>query len=319
MYRTRITGTGSYLPKKILTNYDLEKIMETSHDWIAQRTGIHQRHIAAEGEYTSHMAIAASERALKKAGISPNDIDFIICATTTPDLTFPATAVHIQKGLGIKKAFAFDVQAVCSGFVYALATGNNFIRTGEGTRGLIIGAEKMSSILDWTDRSTSILFGDGAGAVIIERTEDPEQGILSTHLHSDGTLCDILKTDGGASTSDHVGKVRMDGRAVFKHAVLKLSEAMEEALSKNKMTSADVDWFVPHQANERIIDAIATRLNFPEEKIIKTVKTHANTSAASIPMALDWAVQENKIKKGDMVLIDALGAGLSWGSALIKW
>jgi len=319
MYRARITGTGSYLPKKILTNYDLEKIMETSHDWIAQRTGIHQRHIAAEGEHTSHMAIAASERALEKAGLSPNDIDFIICATTTPDLTFPATAVHIQKGLGIKKAFAFDVQAVCSGFVYALATGNNFIRTGEGTRGLIIGAEKMSSILDWTDRSTSILFGDGAGAVVIERTEESEQGILSTHLHSDGTLCDILKTDGGAATSDHVGKVRMDGRAVFKHAVLKLSEAMEEALSKNKMTSADVDWFVPHQANERIIDAIATRLNFPEEKIIKTVKKHANTSAASIPMALDWAVKEKKIKKGDVVLIDALGAGLSWGSSLIKW
>ena len=319
MYHTRIRGTGSYLPKKIVTNYDLEKIMETSHDWIAQRTGIHQRHVAHENEYTSHMGIAAAQKALEAAELAPNDIDFIICATTTPDLTFPATAVRIQAGLGIKHAFAFDLQAVCSGFVYALSVADNFIRTGQARRGLVIGAEKMTSLLDWSDRGTSILFGDGAGAVVIEQTKDLTKGILSTHLHSDGTLCDILYTDGGAATSDQVGKVRMEGREVFKHAVMKLSQAMTEALEANNLSSDDIDWFVPHQANERIIDAVADRLKFPESKVIKTVRDHANTSAASIPLALDWAVRQGKIKEGDLVLTDALGAGLSWGSALIRW
>lgn len=319
MYHTRIIGTGSYLPKKILTNYDLEKIMDTSHEWIAQRTGIHQRHVAAENEYTSHLGIAAAQNALQAANVQPQDIDFIICATTTPDLTFPATAVRIQAALGIKNAFAFDIQAVCSGFVYALSLADNFIRTGQSQRGIVIGAEKMSRILDWSDRGTAILFGDGAGAVVVERTEDQTKGILSTHLHSDGSLCDILYTDGGAATSDSVGKVRMEGREVYKHAVLKLAQAMTEALEANHLSSQEVDWFVPHQANERIIDAVAERLNFPESKVIKTVKDHANTSAASIPLALDWAVREGKIKEGDLVLTDALGAGLSWGSALIRW
>lgn len=319
MYHTRITGTGSYLPQKILTNYDLEKMMETSHEWIVQRTGIHQRHVAETEEYTSHMAVKAAEHALSAAHLSPSDIDFIICATTTPDLTFPATAMRIQSGLGAKNAFAFDIQAVCSGFIYALSIADNFIRTGQAQRGLVIGAEKMSRILDWTDRGTAILFGDGAGAVVVERTEDLTKGILSTHLHSDGSLCDILYTDGGAATSDHVGKIRMEGREVFKHAVLKLSQAMQEALEANHLSSEAVDWFVPHQANERIIDAVAERLHFPESKVIKTVKDHANTSAASIPLALDHGVRSGKIKEGDLVLTDALGAGLSWGSALIRW
>jgi 3-oxoacyl-[acyl-carrier-protein] synthase-3 len=319
MYHTCIRGTGSYLPQKVLTNYDLEKIMETSHEWIAQRTGIHQRHIAAENEYTSHMGIEASQKALRAANIKPEEVDFIICATTTPDLTFPATAVRIQAGLGIKNAFAFDIQAVCSGFIYALSLADNFIRTGQSRCGLVIGAEKMSRILDWSDRGTAILFGDGAGAVVVEQTMDLKKGILSTHLHSDGSLCDILYTDGGAASSDQVGKVRMEGREVFKHAVLKLSQAMTEALEANNFSSDDVDWFIPHQANERIIDAVAERLNFPPSKVIKTVRDHANTSAASIPLALDWAVREGKIKEGDLVLTDALGAGLSWGSALIRW
>ena len=293
----RIAGTGSYLPVKTLSNDDLSKIMDTSHDWIVQRTGIHQRHIAAEGELTSDMATKAAEKALKAANVSADDIDFIVCATTTPDLTFPATAVTIQAKLGLKKdSFALDVQAVCSGFVYALSVGNNFIKAGQGQKGLIIGAEKMSSLLDWTDRSTAVLFGDGAGAVVIEATK--EEGILSTHLHSDGTLCDILKTSGGAAQSEHVGKVTMEGRAVFKHAVIKLAQSVEEALSHNNISADDIDWFVPHQANERIIDAVADRLGFPLEKVIKTARNQANTSAASIPLALDDAVKNGKIQKG---------------------
>lgn len=314
----RITGTGSYLPKKILSNDDLSHMMETSHDWIVQRTGIHQRHIAAKDELTSDMAEKAARKALESAKVKPEDIDFIVCATTTPDLTFPATAVSIQAKLGLKKnSFALDVQAVCSGFVYALSVGNNFIKAGQGKKGLVIGAEKMSSLLDWSDRTTAVLFGDGAGAVVIEATE--EEGILSAHLHSDGSLCDILYTSGGAAQSDHVGKIKMEGRAVFKHAVLKLAGSVEEALAHNKLSAEDIDWFVPHQANERIIDAVADRLGFPLEKVIKTAKNQANTSAASIPLALDYAVREGRIKKGDLVVVDALGAGLSWGSALIKW
>lgn len=314
-----ITGTGAYLPKQVLTNHDLEKTMDTSHDWIVQRTGIHQRHIAAEGELTSDMAVKAAEKALKAANLKPADIDFLICATTTPDMTFPATAVTIQAKLGLKPgSFALDVQAVCSGFVYALSVGDNFIKAGQGTKGLVIGAEKMSSLLNWDDRSTAVLFGDGAGAIVLEATAE-NKGILSTHLHSDGSLCDILYTDGGAAQSDLVGKIKMEGRSVFKHAVVKLADSVEEALAANNLTANDIDWFIPHQANERIIDAVATRLKFPAEKVIKTVKDHANTSAASIPLALDHAVQEGHIQKGQRVIVDALGAGLSWGSALIHW
>lgn len=314
-----ITGTGAYLPQKVVTNHDLAKGMDTSHEWIVQRTGIHQRHIAADKELTSDMAVFAAEKALSAAGLKASDIDFIVCATTTPDMTFPATAVTIQSKLGLKPgSFALDVQAVCSGFIYALSVSNNFIAVGQGAKGLVIGAEKMSSLLDWSDRSTAVLFGDGAGAVVLEKT-DEDRGILSTHLHSDGSLCDILYTSGGAAQSDLVGKIKMEGRSVFKHAVIKLAESVEEALEAHKLTVDDIDWFVPHQANERIIDAVATRLKFPEDKIIKTVKNHANTSAASIPLALDLAVRSGKIKKDDYVIVDALGAGLSWGSSVIKW
>ena len=314
----RIRGTGSYLPSKILTNHDLTSMMDTSHDWIVQRTGIHQRHIAADHEMTSDMAVAAAQNALKSANLNPEDIDFIVCATTTPDMTFPATAVSIQAKLGLPKhSFALDVQAVCSGFVYALSVANNFIKAGQGKKGLVIGAEKMSSLLNWSDRGTAVLFGDGAGAVVLEGTD--KEGIISTHLHSDGSLCNILYTDGGAGQGGLVGKIKMEGQAVFKHAVIKLAESVEEALHHNSVTADQIDWFVPHQANERIIDAVARRLNFPDEKVIKTAKNHANTSAASIPLALDEAVKDGRIKTGDLIVIDALGAGLSWGSALIRW
>lgn len=319
MIRSLITGVGHYLPQKVLTNDDLAQMVDTSHEWIVQRTGIHQRHIAGAHETTSFMGVKAAEEALKYAGLTPHDMDFIVCATTTPDQTLPAAAVRIQAGLGMTRGFALDVQAACGGFIYALAVADNFIRTQSGKRGLVIGSEKMSNLLNWTDRSTCVLFGDGAGAVVLETGTNIERGILGTHLRSDGTLADILCSSGGAGTSDHVGKIVMDGRAVYKHAVIKLAEAAEEILEHHKCPALDVDWFIPHQANERIIDAMAERLTFPQEKIIKTVASHANTSAASIPLALAYAVHKGKIKKGDLILMDALGAGLAWGSALVRW
>ncbi len=323
MYRAQILGTGSYLPKDVVTNQDLEKTLDTSHDWIVQRTGIHQRHIAAPEEKTSDMGTIAALQALEMAGISVDQLDFIICATTTPDRTFPATAVKIQANLGLKKGFAFDLQAVCSGFVYALSIANNFIQQGQGRYGLVIGAEKMSSIVDWSDRSTAVLFGDGAGAVVVgaapSEGSDKDRGVLGTYLHSDGSLEDILYTDGGPSSSEDVGKIKMNGREVYKHAILKMGAALEEVLEKHHLTSEDIDWFVPHQANERIIDALADRLKFPQEKIIKTGALQANTSAATIPLALDAGVRDGRIKPGQLILIDALGAGLAWGAALIRW
>jgi 3-oxoacyl-[acyl-carrier-protein] synthase-3 len=323
MYRAQILGTGSYLPKNIVTNHDLEKTLDTSHDWIVQRTGIHQRHIAQTDERTSDMGTKAALQALEMAGISIDQLDFIICATTTPDRTFPATAAKIQANLCLRKGFAFDIQAACSGFVYALSVANNFIQQGQARHGLVIGAEKMSSIVDWSDRATAILFGDGAGAVVLKAVKsegsDKDQGILGSYLHSDGSLEDILYTDGGPSFSESVGKIKMNGREVYKHAVLKMGAALEEVLETHHLTSEDIDWFVPHQANERIIDALAERLKFPQEKIIKTGSLQANTSAATIPLALDAGVREGKIKPGQLVLIDALGAGLVWGAALIRF
>jgi 3-oxoacyl-[acyl-carrier-protein] synthase-3 len=323
MYRAQILGTGSYLPTKVITNHDLEKTLDTSHDWIVQRTGIHQRHIAQPDERTSDMGTKAALQALEMAGVSINQIDFIICATTTPDRTFPATAAKIQANLGLKKGFAFDIQAACSGFVYALSVANNFIQQGQASYGLVIGAEKMSSIVDWSDRATAILFGDGAGAVVLKAVQsegsDKDRGVLGSYLHSDGGLENILYTDGGPASSESVGKIKMDGREVYKHAVLKMGAALEEVLETHHLTSEDIDWFVPHQANERIIDALAERLNFPSEKIIKTGALQANTSAATIPLALDAGVRGGKIKPGQLVLIDALGAGLVWGAALIRW
>lgn len=323
MYRAQILGTGSYLPKTVITNHDLEKTLDTSHDWIVQRTGIHQRHIAEPDERTSDMGTKAALQALEMAGLSVDQLDFIICATTTPDRTFPATAVKIQANLGLKKGFAFDVQAACSGFVYALSIANNFIQQGQARYGLVVGAEKMSSIVDWSDRTTAILFGDGAGAVVLksEKSEgsDKDRGILGSYLHSDGNLEDILYTDGGPASSELVGKIQMNGQEVYKHAVLKMGAALEEVLETHHLTSEDIDWFVPHQANERIIDALAERLQFPQGKIIKTGALQANTSAATIPLALDAGVRDGKIKPGHLVLIDALGAGLVWGAALIRW
>lgn len=294
-------------------------MLDTTDEWIVQRTGIRQRHIASTEEKTSDLAIKAARIALDRAKIAVKDLDFIVCATTSPDKTFPATAVKVQEGLSMQQGFAFDLQAACSGFVYALNVGANFIKLGQSKKGLVIGAETYSRIVDWSDRSTAILFGDGAGAVVLELSEEKQVGVLGTHLHSDGKHGDILYVDGGPSSSEKVGKIKMEGHAVFKQAVIKLSEALEEVLKKENITADQIDWFVPHQANERIIDATAQRLNFPPHKVIKIVDAHANTAAASIPLALDWGMQQGKIKAGDLVLIDAMGAGLSWGAALLRF
>lgn len=314
-----IRATGSYLPEKILTNHDLEKMVDTSDEWITQRSGIKSRHIAADTQTTSDMAIAAGKQALERSGLDANDIDAIIVATTTPDQTFPSVAVKVQSALQIPPSIAFDVQAVCSGFVYALAIANSFIKTGQARKILIIGAEKMSSILDWTDRTTCVLFADGAGAVILEASEDQNRGIISTHLYANGSHKDILYTNGGPSTTGQSGHIIMEGREVFKHAVSLMSEVVEEALETNNMTAGQIDWLVPHQANSRIIESTAKKLGLPMEKVVMTVDHHGNTSAASIPLALDEAVTQGKIKKGQLILIEALGAGLTWGAALIRF
>jgi 3-oxoacyl-[acyl-carrier-protein] synthase-3 len=322
MYRSVVIGCGAFLPANRVTNDDLTKIVETTDEWISQRTGIRERRIAGEGETTSDLAIAASQRALEAAGICAQDIDLIVLATTTADRTFPATAVRVQKALGLHHGAAFDVQAVCSGFIYALAVADNFLRVGQAKRALVIGAETFSRLLDWSDRGTCVLFGDGAGAVILEaRTESEAErrGVLSTHLHSDGRYEDILYVDGGPSSTGTVGKVRMNGKEVFRHAVQSLSDVVQEALSANKLTAADVDWLVPHQANQRIIDNISRRLDLPAEKVVSTIARHGNTSAASIPMALAEAVSDGRIKQGDLVLAEAIGGGLAWGAALIRW
>jgi len=319
MTRSRITGTGGYLPAKCLTNKDLESLVETSDDWIVSRTGIRERHIAADNEFTSDLALHASRKALEMAGRSPADVDLIVLATSTPDMVFPSSACLLQAKLGVKKGAAFDVQAVCSGFVYALSTADLYVRSGQHRCALVIGAEVFSRILDWKDRGTCVLFGDGAGAVVLEASDIP--GILSSHLHADGSYASILNTPGhvcgGAVQGDPT--LKMDGGAVFRLAVRVLEESAHEALSANGMTVADLDAYIPHQANVRIVSHVAKKLGLPESKCIVTVDRHANTSAASIPLALDVAVRDGRIKKGSNVLLQGVGGGFTWGSVLLKY
>jgi len=317
-----IIASGSYLPEKALTNKELEKTVDTSDEWIYQRSGIRQRHIAAEGELTSDMAIIAAKRALEQVGLKPSDIDGIIVATTTPDHTFPSTAVIVQAGIGASVGLAFDVQAVCAGFIYALSTANGLIHTGQAKRMLVIGAEKISSIINWKDRTTCVLFGDGAGAVILEaretQEEKPSKGVISTHLYADGSFKDALYTDGGVGLSGGSGHIVMNGREVYKQAVNLMSDAVNKALEYNNLQSSDIDWLVPHQANIRIIESTAKKLGVPMERVVVTVHNHGNTSAASIPLALDEAIRSGKMKPGQLALLEALGGGLTWGSALIR-
>ena len=321
--RSVVLGCGSYLPQRVLTNSELATKVDTSDEWIVQRTGIRQRHIAAEGEFTSHLAIHAANAALAHAGIDAASIDLIVVATSTPDHTFPATAVAVQNGLGIHHGAAFDLQAVCSGFVFALATADNFLRSGAFKRALVIGAETFSRILDWTDRSTCVLFGDGAGAVVLEAQEQPgtpsDRGILTTHLRSDGRHQSKLYVDGGPSSTRTVGHLRMEGREVFKHAVGMITDVIVDAFNASGTNADDIKWFVPHQANKRIIDASAHKLHIAPEKVVLTVDRHGNTSAASIPLALSVAVADGRIKSGDLVLLEAMGGGFTWGSALVRW
>jgi 3-oxoacyl-[acyl-carrier-protein] synthase-3 len=320
--RSQVAGCGAYLPERVLTNDELARGLETSDEWIRQRTGIGERRIAAEGELTSDLAVAAARRALERAGMSGNDLDLIVLATATPDHTFPATATKVQAQLGMKRGAAFDIQAVCSGFVFALAMADNALRLGQARTALVIGAETFSRILDWRDRGTCVLFGDGAGALVLNAVADSGprgRSVLSTHLHSDGTQYDILYVDGGPSTTGTTGHLRMEGREVFRQAVQHLSEVVEEALAANGLTGADIDWLVPHQANLRIIDAIGKRLRLKPGRTVITIERHANTSAASIPLALDEAVGDGRIQPGDLVLIEALGGGLTWGAALVRW
>ncbi len=319
---SKITGCGSYLPSRVVTNAELAKRVDTTDEWIRQRTGIHERRVAADSELTSDLGHNAAEEALAMARLSGADLELIVCATTTPDETFPATATRIQERLGMRQGAAFDVQAVCAGFIYALAVADNFVRLGQARNALVIGAETFSRILDWEDRATCVLFGDGAGAVVLQAAEGNgviESGVLSTHLYSDGRHHDALYVDGGPSSTGTVGHVRMEGREVFRHAVVRMAEAIDAALEANGMNPGDIDWLVPHQANRRIIDAMARRLNLPEERVVVTVDRHANTSAASIPLALCEAVGDQRIRTGDLILMEAMGGGFTWGSALVRW
>ncbi|MCG2631859.1 ketoacyl-ACP synthase III [Bradyrhizobium sp. WYCCWR 13023] len=322
--RSVVLGCGSYLPEQVVTNAQLAARIDTSDEWIVQRTGIRERHIAAEGEFTSHLAIKAAQAALADAGVDAQSIELIVLATSTPDNTFPATAVAVQHGLGINHGAAFDLQAVCSGFVFALATADNFLRTGAFKRALVIGAETFSRILDWNDRGTCVLFGDGAGAVVLEAQEQPgkaatDRGVVTTHLRSDGRHKAKLFVDGGPSSTQTVGHLRMEGREVFKHAVGMITDVIVDAFQATGLNADSIDWFVPHQANKRIIDASAHKLHIAPEKVVLTVDRHGNTSAASIPLALSVARKDGRIKRGDMVLLEAMGGGFTWGSALVRW
>jgi 3-oxoacyl-[acyl-carrier-protein] synthase III len=320
--RSVIVGAGCYLPERVLTNAELAAMVDTSDDWIVQRTGIRERHIAAKGEVTSDLGIKAALAALADAGMSPEDIDLIVCATSTPDNTFPATATSIQAGLGITRGFAFDIQAVCSGFVYGLGTVDGMLRTGLAKRALLIGAETFSRILDWTDRTTCVLFGDGAGAVVIETQEQPgamsDRGILTTHLRSDGRHKTKLYVDGGPSSTQTVGHLRMEGKEVFKHAVSMITDVIKDAFKATGYTAHDLNWFVPHQANRRIIDGSVIKLGLDPAKVIITVDKHGNTSAASIPLALCAGMADGRIKKGDLVMFEAMGGGFTWGASLVR-
>jgi 3-oxoacyl-[acyl-carrier-protein] synthase-3 len=322
--RSVVLGCGSYLPEQVVTNAQLAARIDTSDEWIVQRTGIRERHIAAEGEFTSHLGIRAAQAALANAGVDAQSIELIVLATSTPDNTFPATAVAVQHGLGITHGAAFDLQAVCSGFVFALATADNFLRTGAYKRALVIGAETFSRILDWNDRGTCVLFGDGAGAVVLEAQEQPgtpltDRGVLTTHLRSDGRHKSKLYVDGGPSSTQTVGHLRMEGREVFKHAVGMITDVIVDAFNATGLNAENIDWFVPHQANKRIIDASAHKLHIAPQKVVLTVDRHGNTSAASIPLALSVALRDGRIKRGDLVLLEAMGGGFTWGSALIRW
>jgi len=321
--RSVVLGCGSYLPARILTNAELAAKVDTSDEWIVQRTGIRQRHIAAEGEFTSHLAIKAAEAALADAGVDAQSVDLIVLATSTPDNTFPATAVAVQNALGIHHGAAFDLQAVCSGFIFALASADNFLRSGAFNRALVIGAETFSRILDWNDRGTCVLFGDGAGAIVLDAQPQsgikPDRGVLTTHLRSDGRHKSKLYVDGGVSSTQTVGHLRMEGKEVFKHAVGMITDVIIDAFKASGINADDIDWFVPHQANKRIIDASAHKLHIAPQKVVLTVDRHGNTSAASIPLALSVAVADGRLKKGDLVLLEAMGGGFTWGSALQRW
>ncbi|MGB0749290.1 MAG: beta-ketoacyl-ACP synthase III [Magnetospiraceae bacterium] len=317
-------GCGSYLPETILTNEDLAKRIDTSDEWIRTRTGIGQRHVAAEGETTGDLATEAAKRALDHAGITVDGIDLLIVATTTPDNTFPATATIVQERLGMYHGAAFDVQAVCSGFVYGMATADSFIRSGQAKSALVIGAETFTRLLDWEDRGTCVLFGDGAGAVVLRATEvdystTSYRGILSNHIHSDGRYRDLLYVDGGPSKTKTVGHVRMVGKEVFRHAVTNLAQVVGESLEANGLTADQIDWVIPHQANRRILDSTARKLQLPAERFVVTVDRHANTSAASIPLALDEAVKDGRIQQGQLLLLEAMGGGFTWGATLLRW
>ncbi|WP_420409021.1 beta-ketoacyl-ACP synthase III [Hoeflea sp.] len=323
MIRSVVRGFGAQLPERIMKNRDMEGIVETSDEWIVQRTGIRQRHVASENETTASLGEMAARAALDRAGMVPADIDLIICATSTPDNTFPATAVNIQNRLGMRHGAAFDLQAVCSGFVFAVTTADSYIKSGLARRVLVIGAETFSRILDWTDRTTCVLFGDGAGAIVLEAEEGAgtiaDRGVLTAHLRSDGSHREKLYVDGGPSTTGTVGHLRMEGREVFKHAVGMITDVIEAAYEATGLTSEDIDWFVPHQANRRIIDASAKKLGIADKKVVITVDKHGNTSAASIPLALNEAASDGRIKQGDLVLLEAMGGGFTWGSVLLRW
>ncbi|HEX2147139.1 MAG TPA: beta-ketoacyl-ACP synthase III [Pseudorhizobium sp.] len=323
MIRSVVRGYGAALPKRVVPNRELEGIVETSDEWIVQRTGIRQRYIAGEGETTASLGEEAARAALDRAGLTPDDIDFILVATSTPDNTFPATAVNIQKRLGMTHGFAFDMQAVCSGFVYAMATADMYIRGGMAKRVLVIGAETFSRILDWKDRTTCVLFGDGAGALVLEAAEGEgtvaDRGVLTAHLRSDGTHKEKLYVDGGPSSTGTVGHLRMEGREVFKHAVGMITDVIEAAFDSTGTTAEDLDWLVPHQANRRIIEGSAKKLGIPNEKVVITVDLHGNTSAASIPLALSVALDDGRIKQGDLVMLEAMGGGFTWGALLVRW
>ncbi|WP_430250197.1 beta-ketoacyl-ACP synthase III [Neorhizobium sp. DAR64860/K0K1] len=323
MIRSVVRGYGAALPKRVVTNRELETMVDTSDEWIVQRTGITQRYIASDDETTASLGEKAARAALDNAGLTPDDIDLVLLATSTPNNTFPATAVEIQNRLGMKHGYAFDMQAVCSGFVYAMTTADLHLRGGLAKRALVIGAETFSRILDWNDRTTCVLFGDGAGAVVLEAQEGEgtiaDRGILTAHLRSDGSHKDKLYVDGGPSTTGTVGHLKMEGREVFKHAVAMITDVIEDAFEATGTTAEDIDWLVPHQANRRIIDGSAKKLNIPTEKVVVTVDIHGNTSAASIPLALSVACADGRIKKGDLVMLEAMGGGFTWGAVLIRW
>jgi len=321
--RSIVRGIGSYLPRRRLTNQDLEKQVETSHEWIVQRTGIEARHIADDDETTSVLGIKAAEAALADAGLTASDIDLVICATSTPDYTFPSTATMIQTGIGMTHGAAFDLQAVCTGFVYAVATADKFLQSGSHKRALVVGAETFSRILDWNDRTTCVLFGDGAGAIVLEAQEgegtSADRGVLTSHLRSDGRYRDKLYVDGGPGSTKTTGVLKMEGREVFKFAVGMVADVVQDAFAATGTSAEELDWFVPHQANKRIITASADKLGIAQDKVVITVNRHGNTSAASIPLALDVARKDGRIKDGDLVMIEAIGGGFTWGSALIRW